>query len=140
MIAGLIATLVVSALILFKSSMGLWPELNLIQLLVNLGSITVVQAWMDHFIVGVVVWGLIYGGVDAMYPEGPHWLKGLIVGVGAWLVMMVAFMPLAKAGFFGSNFGLVGALVPLGYHLVYGLVLGISYAIVTALAPAKTQA
>jgi hypothetical protein len=138
--AGLIATLVLSAIMLVKRSVGLWPELSLIQLLVNLGSITPVQAWMDHFIIGVVVWGLVYGAVDAMMPDTAHWLKGLLVGGAAWLLMMVAFMPLAKAGFFGSAIGPIAAAVALGYHVVYGIVLGISYGILTAWAPAKTQA
>lgn len=139
MLAGLIATLVLSALMLVKRSMGLWPELSLIQLLINLGSITPVQAWMDHFIIGVIVWGLIYGALDAMMPDAAHWLKGLILAVGAWLFMMVAFMPLAKAGFFGLAIGPIAAAVALGYHVVYGLVLGISYGILTAWLPAKTE-
>jgi hypothetical protein len=139
MIAGLIATLVLSGLMLLKGSMGLWPELSLIQLLINLGSITPVQAWMDHFIIGVVVWGLVYGALDAMMPTTPYWLKGVLVGVGAWLLMMVAFMPLAKAGFFGSNIGPIAAIVALGYHLIYGVVLGVSYGLLTAWAPAKTE-
>jgi hypothetical protein len=140
MIAGLVATLVVSGMVLLKSAMGLWPDLNLISLLVSLGSITPVQAWMDHFIIGVVVWGLVYAAVDGMYPTGPHWLKGLAVGLGAWVVMMVAFMPLAKAGLFGFQIGLEAPLVTLAYHVVYGLALGLSYGALTVLAPAKESA
>jgi len=30
-------------------------------------------------------------------------LKGIIMGVFAWLAMMIAFMPLAGAGFFASR-------------------------------------
>ena len=82
--------------------MGLWPEVNLIRLLVNLGSIQTVAAWMDHFIVGVVVWGLMFGAFDAMWDSRAYWLKGLIFGVFAWLMMMILFMPLAKAGCFGD--------------------------------------
>ena len=94
--------------------MGLWPEVNLIRLLVNLGSIQTVAAWMDHFIVGVVVWGLMFGALDAMWESRAYWLKGLIFGVFAWLMMMILFMPLAKAGWFGTRIGPAAALVPLG--------------------------
>ncbi|MGH6771350.1 MAG: DUF6789 family protein [Xanthobacteraceae bacterium] len=139
MIAGLVATLVLTVVMQVKVSMGLWSDSSLIQLLINLGSLTTVQAWMDHFIIGVAVWGLVMGAIDGLYPATAHWLKGLIIGVAAWLLMMVAFMPLAKAGFFGSKLGPSGALVTLGYHVLYGLVLGIAYGLLTAWAPAKPQ-
>lgn len=137
MLAGLVATLVLTAVMLLKTSMGLWPELNLIRLLVNLGSIQTVAAWMDHFIVGVVVWGMLFGGLDAMWESRAYWLKGLIFGVFAWLVMMILFMPAAKAGVFGVRIGPIAALVTLGYHLIYGLVLGVAYGLLTTYYPAK---
>jgi hypothetical protein len=137
MLAGLIATLVLSVVVVVKGNMGLWPELSLIQLLVNLGSITPVQAWMDHFIIGVVVWGLMFSALESIWEDGPHWLKGAIFGVFAWLVMMILFMPLAKAGIFGSKIGASAIYVTLAYHLIYGVVLGICYGILTAYLPTK---
>jgi hypothetical protein len=137
MIAGLVATLVLSGLLLFKSTMNLVPDLNIIRLLVNLGSISTVQAWMDHFIVGVVVWGLLFGAYDALASRPAHWLKGIIFGVFTWLVMMAAFMPLAKVGFFGSKIGPMAAAVTLMYNLVYGAVLGTTYGLLSSWAPAK---
>jgi len=71
MIAGFVATLALSGLLLLKSTMDLVPELNIIRLLTNLGSISAVQAWMDHFIVGVVVWGLLFGAMTRSAPA-PH--------------------------------------------------------------------
>ena len=50
MIAGLVATIVLSGLLLLKGSMDIAPHLSVITLLSQLGSISVVQAWMDHFI------------------------------------------------------------------------------------------
>jgi hypothetical protein len=137
MIAGFVATLVLTVVIIIKNNMGLWPQLSLIQLLVNLGSITPVQAWMDHFIIGVVVWGLLFGAFDAMWENRIYWLKGLIFGLFAWVVMMILFMPLAKVGFFGVKVGASAIYVTLFYHLVYGLVLGVTYGILTAYFPAK---
>jgi len=137
MIAGFIATLALSGLLLLKSTMNLVPELNLIRLLVNLGSISTVQAWMDHFIIGVVVWGLLFGAYDSLASRPAHWLKGVIFGVFTWLVMMAAFMPLAKAGFFGSKIGPMAVVVTLMYHLVYGAVLGTTYGLLSAWVPVK---
>ena len=69
MVAGLVATLVLSGLLLLKSTMDLMPELNIIRLLTVVGGITTVQAWMYHFIVGVVVWGLAFGAYDSLSAE-----------------------------------------------------------------------
>jgi uncharacterized membrane protein YagU involved in acid resistance len=137
MLAGLIATLVLSGILILKGHLGLWPEVNFIRLLVNLGSIQLVAAWMDHFIVGVVVWGLLFGAFDALWENGAYWLKGLIFGVFAWLMMMVLFMPLAKAGYFGTRLGPNAITVTLGMHLIYGLVLGVSFGLLTAWFPEK---
>jgi hypothetical protein len=139
MLAGLVATLVLSGILILKGNMGLWPELNIIRLLTNLGSIQTVAAWMDHFIVGVVVWGLMFGAFDAMWEKGAYWLKGLIFGVFAWLLMMVLFMPLAKVGWFGTKIGPPAAFVTLGMHLIYGLVLGVAYGLLTTYYPAKAE-
>ena len=92
---------------------------------------------MDHFIVGVVVWGLLFGAYDAVAVRPAYWLKGLIFGVFAWLMMMLAFMPLAKQGIFGYRLGTKAALVMLAVHLLYGLVLGVVYGLLTAWSPAK---
>jgi hypothetical protein len=137
MVAGLVATLVLSAVMLLKGSMGLWPELNLVRLLVNLGSIQTVAAWMDHFIVGVIVWGLMFSAFDSMWESRAYWLKGLIFGVFAWFLMMILFMPLAKTGFFGVKIGPSAMYVTLAYHVIYGLVLGITYGLLVAWVPAK---
>jgi hypothetical protein len=51
--------------------------------------------------------------------------------------MMVLFMPLAKAGLFGSKIGIEAPLVTLLYHLVYGLVLGTTYGLLGTWAPEK---
>src|SRR3954462_3210661 len=131
MIAGLVATIVLSGLLLLKSTMDLAPHLNIIRLLTQLGSIGTVAAWMDHFIVGTIVWGLLFGALDAVWEKGAYWLKGLAFGVFAWILMMVVFMPLAKGGFFGSAIGIEAPFVTLIYHVVYGLVLGVSYGLLT---------
>ena len=138
MVAGFVATLALTALLMLKSTMDLAPHLNIIRLLTQLGSIGTVAAWMDHFIVGTLVWGLLFAAFDAVYERGAYWLKGLMFGVFAWVLMMVLFMPMAKAGFFGSKIGIEAPLVTLLYHLVYGLVLGVTYGLLVARAPLKT--
>jgi hypothetical protein len=135
--AGLVATLAVSLLVIFKTSLNIVPELSLIQLLTRIGNLSVVQAWMDHFIIGVVVWGLLFAAVESMVEKGTYLVKGLGFGVFAWLVMMIVFMPVVNAGFFGAKIGVMAAVVTLFYHLVYGAVLGVTYGFLTIWAPIK---
>jgi uncharacterized protein DUF6789 len=137
LIAGFIATVVLSGLLMFKSTMELAPHLNIIHLLTQLGSIGTVAAWMDHFIVGTVVWGLLFAAFDSVYEKGAYWLKGIAFGVFSWVMMMILFMPLAKAGFFGAKIGIEAPAVTLLYNLVYGVVLGVTYGLLTAWAPLK---
>jgi hypothetical protein len=137
MIAGFVATLALGALLLLKGSLDLWPQLNIIRLLMGLGSISAAAAWMDHFIVGTVVWGLVFSLFDGVGAKLGHWQKGIIFGVFAWLMMMVLFLPAAGAGLFGNKIGIVAPVVMLGMHLIYGAVLGVTYGLLTAWLPAK---
>ena len=137
MIAGFVATLAVGALLLLNSTLDWWPQLDIIRLLSTLGSISPAAAWMDHFIVGTVVWGLLFAIFDAVGLNHPHWLRGAVFGVFAWLLMMVLFMPAAGAGLFGTKIGLEAPLVMLIMHLIYGVVLGATYGLLVVWAPAK---
>jgi hypothetical protein len=82
---------------------------------------------MDHVIVGVVVWGLLFAGFDAVATRPGPLLKGMIFGVFTWLMMMLLVMPLAGAGVFGGKLDIATRLGLLVLHLVYGAVLGATY-------------
>jgi len=137
MIAGFVATLILSGLMLLNSTMGLMPQINIVRMLANLATLSTTAAWMDHFIVGVLIWGLLFAVYDGVATRPAHWLKGIIVGVFAWLMMMVAFMPLAGAGFFGAKIGITALVGLLILHLVYGVVLGATYGFLGVWAPVK---
>jgi uncharacterized protein DUF6789 len=135
MTAGLVATLVLSGIMILNGMLGLAPQVNLISLLMKLGTLSTPAAWMDHFIVGVVVWGLLFSVYDGIATRPTPLLKGIIFGGFAWVVMLVAFMPLAGAGFLGAKAGasvLIGLLI---IHLVYGVVLGATYGLLGVLVP-----
>ena len=137
MIAGFVATLILSGLMLLNSTMDLMPQINIVRMLANLATLSTTAAWMDHFLVGVVIWGLLLAVYDGVATRPAHWLKGIIVGVFAWLMMMVAFMPLAGAGFFGAKIGITALVGLLILHLVYGVVLGATYGFLGVWAPVK---
>jgi hypothetical protein len=139
MIAGLIATLVLTVLMVINNAIGLMPGIDLIRLLVKLGTLTTPAAWMDHFIVGVVVWGLLFAAYDGLATSPAPWLKGIVFGIFAWLVMMVTFLPLAGAGFFGARIGTSAMIGLLGLHLIYGAVLGTVYGLLGVWVPVKVH-
>ena len=136
-IAGSVATLVLSGLMILNSTIGLMPQIDIVRLLTTLGTLTTASAWMDHFIVGVVVWGLLFAAIDATTTRPALWMKGMIFGVFAWLMMMVTFMPLAGAGFFGAKIGITAVVGLLFLHLVYGIVLGLTYGLLGLWVPVK---
>jgi hypothetical protein len=137
-LSGLIATLALSAVMLAKVELHIVPASTVISLLSKLAGGTV-GGWMDHFIIGTVIWGLAFAGFDSVTPERiPYWLKGVIFSILAWLVMMLFFLPYVGLEPFGLKLGLFPAVVNLAQHLIYGLVLGTTYGLLTHWVPAKS--
>jgi hypothetical protein len=137
-IAGFIATIVLSAAMLFKQSMGLMPELDPIDMITGIsGAGFRAAGWTGHFVIGSIFWG---GGFGIVGPHmlGPYWLRGTLFAVGAWLVMMVVVMPIAGAGLFGLGLGMNVAVVTLLLHVLFGLVMGGVYDLLTKLDKAST--
>jgi hypothetical protein len=137
MIAGLVATLVLSALMVLNNTMNLMPQIHLIGWLTSLGTLSRPAAWMDHFIIGVVVWGLLFAVYDGLATRPSPWLKGIIFGVFAWLIMMLTFLPLAGAGFFGAKIDITAKVGLLVLHLIYGVVLGATYGLLGVMKPLR---
>ena len=63
--------------------------MDIVTLIDRLGSIGRGSAWVDHFIVGALLWGPIFAGVDSMTEDRPRWQKGVMFGAGAWVMMML---------------------------------------------------
>src|SRR5438874_10656991 len=64
MVAGLVATLVLSGLMVLNSATDLMPQIHIIRWLTAPGTLSVPAAWMDHFVVGVIIWGLLFAVYD----------------------------------------------------------------------------
>jgi hypothetical protein len=124
MLAGLAATVALSLLMLMKGAMGLMPALDPIGMIAMMMGVSTAIAWGVHFIIGTVVWGGSFALLESYLPGGQLWLKGVVFGIGAWLIMMVAMMPMAGAGFFGMQLGMMAPAMTLVMHIVFGAVLG----------------
>lgn len=132
LIAGFVATVVLSALMLLKAMMGLMPELNVIAMLANMTGGGPLMGWIAHFAIGTILWGGLFAYLEPRIPGGSDWIKGMAFGIAAWLLMMIVVMPMAGAGFFGANLGMMAAVATLVLHLIYGAVLGATYAALVA--------
>jgi hypothetical protein len=137
-IAGLVATLVLSAIFMVLNAANILPDLDIVTLIDHLGSIGRGGAWADHFIVGALLWGPIFAAFDATSAERPRWQKGLIFSIGAWVMMMLIFMPVVGGGLFGWRFGLSASVGMFGLHLIYGGVLGVVFQLLDDRYPAKS--
>lgn len=129
MIAGFVATLAMSALMLAKKMMGIMPELDPIHMLSEMMGGSAAVGWMGHFAIGTIVWGIGFALINGLIPGKSQVTKGIIFGIAAWLMMMIAVMPMAGAGFFGLNIGLMAPVMTLMLHVIFGAVLGKTYAV-----------
>lgn len=133
LIAGFIATVVLSLLMLMKSAMGMMPHVDAIQMLTRMGAMYLELplypsiGWAAHFFIGTVLWGLIFAATAEWWPGTSYWVKGVSFSVVAWLLMMVMAMPMAGAGFFGMLLGIGAPVATLILHLIFGAVLGATY-------------
>ncbi|EKV31401.1 hypothetical protein C882_3774 [Caenispirillum salinarum AK4] len=127
MLAGFIATVVLSLVMLGKGAVGLMPQLDVIAALTALlGSESRAVGWIAHFVLGTVPWGIAFVLIERGLPGGCA-MRGVLFGGLAWVAMMVIFMPLIGAGLFANQLGWAVWAVTLVLHVIYGWVLGFTY-------------
>lgn len=132
-IAGFIATVVLTVLMLVKEMMGLMPELNVISMLSTMANAkmgmpgTPMVGYLLHFVIGAIVFGVLFHVLNGSLPGGNQIMKGIVFGVAAWLLMMLLVMPMAGAGMFGMSMGMMAPVMTLMLHVIFGAVLGFSY-------------
>ena len=126
LLSGFVATIVLSILMVIKAKMGVMPELNAINMLANMMHAPSLMGWIAHFMIGTVIWGLLFSVLVNKLPGGII-KSALIFSVLAWLMMMIAPMPMAGAGLFGLKLGMMAPIATLMLHLIWGTVLGFTY-------------
>ena len=127
LVAGFIATVVLSVLMMAKTMMGVMPELDVVAMLSAMMGAPTLMGWVGHFMIGTLAWG---GGFAILYnviPGSGAVIKGVVFGIAAWLGMMVMVMPMAGAGLFGMTFGIMAPMMTLVLHIIFGAVLGAVY-------------
>ena len=124
LVAGFIATVVLSAMMVIKGMMGVMPELNIAVMIGNMMGSSATVGWIVHFMIGTIAWGGGFALLYVLIPGDNAVVKGIGFGVAAWFGMMILVMPMAGAAVFGMNLGIMAPIMTLGLHVLFGAVLG----------------
>jgi len=126
-LAGLVATVVLAAMMIIKGMMGVMPGLNVVAMIAAILGTSITVGWIIHILVHTIAGG---GGFALLYnviPGSNALVKGIVYGIVAWLVLMLIVMPLAGVGLFGLSLGVMAPVIILAFHIVFGAVLGFVY-------------
>lgn len=130
---GLVGTLLLTLMMRFVAPMMTGQKMDMAEKLGDMTGMGPVAGMIMHFLVGSVIFGLIYTFVFFRFLPGAPWLKGVLSGVIFWLGLEILMMPMIGGGFFSSQMGgmklVVAALIA---HLVYGAALGVIAGAATA--------
>ena len=119
-VGGLVATAVMTVLMLMAPAMGL-PPMNIGAMLGSVMGGSLFLGWMAHFVIGTML-AIIYAALWVTRLPGPGFVRGALYGLVPWIVAQLVVMPMMGAGVFSGSFG--AAFGSLMGHLVYGAVLG----------------
>jgi uncharacterized membrane protein YagU involved in acid resistance len=122
-VAGLVGTVVMTAIGLWVAPMMGIPRMNPAEMLAGAMGGNALLGWVGHFMIGSIL-AVIYAAVAPALP-GPPAVRGAIYGLAPWLVAMVMVMPMMGMPAFGGAAAIaMGSLIG---HLVYGAVVGAIY-------------
>ena len=119
--AGVLGTLVMTAVGLYAAPMMGIPAMNPADMLASkMGGVTVL-GWMGHLMIGVVL-ALGYAKLFLRRLPGPPVARGALFSLIPWLMAQLLVMPMMGMPLFSGSVALAGGSL-IG-HLMYGAVLG----------------
>lgn len=122
-LAGVVATAAMTALMLMAPAMG-FPPMNIGAMLGSVMGGSQALGWVAHFMIGTIL-ALIYAAFFVDRLPGPAVVRGLVYSLAPWLMAQLVVMPMMGMGVFSGS--LVAAFGSLMGHLVYGAVVGLVY-------------
>jgi hypothetical protein len=134
MVAGLAATLAVSALEAANLYFGPWAASfpRLLSVMLQMPDL-MAAGWVAHFLVGTFVLGPLFGMLCPRLPTDTPESKGILFAVGAFIVMGLTVAPAVgllggrPVGIFFMQAGFGTLAWMIATHAVYGIVLGSVY-------------
>jgi hypothetical protein len=130
LIAGFVATVVLTILMMMKKTLGVMPELDPVHMLSEMAAQNmgmepnIMIGWIMHFMIGSVAWGGTFIVLNNVLPGTSQIAKGISLGIVVWFMMMIGPMPMSGAGLFGLNMGILAPVMTFMLHIVFGVVLG----------------
>ena len=135
-LAGLVATLVMTAVGLWLAPLMGVPRMNPAEMLAGAMGGNLALGWLAHLMVGVVL-AIGYALLAPALPGAP-WIRGALYGLAPWLLAQVAVMPMMGMPLFSGSLAMAGGSL-IG-HLVYGATLGGVYGDSSTAAARQTAA
>ncbi|MEX0893928.1 MAG: DUF6789 family protein [Gemmatimonadota bacterium] len=134
-IAGLVGTLVMTAVGLWVAPMMGIPSMNPAEMLAGQMGGALLLGWVGHLMIGMIL-ALIYAVVAPWLP-GPPAMRGALYGIAPFLVAQIVMMPMMGLPVFSGSAALaMGSLIG---HLIYGGVVGGIYGPVLARSGASSS-
>jgi len=125
-VGGLVGTIMISIVMYFVAPMMLGKPMDIAAMLGSMMGNSWTLGFIAHFMMGTLVFPIIYVFVLFGFLPGAPWLKGVLWGLGLWMIAQVMVMPMMGAGFFSSNAGGIMAVMgSLMGHVIYGASLGL---------------
>ncbi len=122
-IAGLIGTLIMTAVGLWIAPLMGMPAMNPAEMLAGQMGGVLLLGWLAHLMIGTVL-AIIYA-VVAPWLAGPPVLRGALYGIAPFLLAQIVVIPMMGMPLFSGSVVLaMGSLIG---HLVYGAVVGAVY-------------
>jgi uncharacterized membrane protein YagU involved in acid resistance len=127
-LAGIIGTVVMTAVGLWVAPLMGMPPMNPAEMLAAAMGGSLVLGWIGHFMIGITL--AIGYALVAPWLAGPPLVRGALYGIAPFLLAQIVVMPMMGMPVFsGSAVMAMGSLIG---HLVYGGVVGGVYGPVPA--------
>lgn len=125
LLAGLVATLVLTAIMYWIAPLMLGQPMDVAGMLSGMTGTSWSVGMVMHFLLGVLVFPLVYALILYTRLPGAPWLRGAIWGLVLWLIAEIVVVPMAGGGVFHAAMGgAMAAIASMMGHFVYGAVLG----------------
>ena len=122
---GFVGTILLTVMMRFVAPMMTGQKMDVAGKLGDMTGMGRSAGMIMHFLIGSVVFALIYAFLFFRFLPGAPWQKGLLSGVIFWLGLETVMMPMMGGGFFSSQMGgMKVVMAALMAHLVYGAALG----------------